>query len=79
MAGELNSDNQFVSNVMTIDVILMMIFFAFMWLVAPLIIIRHKGRRWWAWLPLALVLPGLFLMITLFMHGVDKDGKNIIS
>jgi hypothetical protein len=64
---------------MTIDVILMLIFFAFMWLVAPLIIIHHKGRRWWAWLPLALVLPGLFLMITLFMHGVDKDGKNIIS
>lgn len=64
---------------MTIDEILALIFMAFIWLIAPSIIIPYKGRRWWAWFPLALILPGAFLLIAMFMHGVDKDGKNTMS
>ena len=64
---------------MTIDEIFALIFMAFIWLVAPAIIIHYKSRRWWAWFPLALILPGAFLLIAMFMHGVDKNEKNIIS
>lgn len=64
---------------MTIDEILALIFMAFIWLVAPSIIIHYKGRRWWAWFPLVLILPGALLLIAMFMHGLDKDGKNTIS
>ena len=61
------------------ELIVYTIILVFIWLVAPSIIIHYKGRRWWAWLPLAFVLPGAFLIIAMFMHGVDKDGKKIIS
>ena len=64
---------------MTIDEIFALIFMAIIWLIAPSVIIHYKGRRWWAWFPLALILPGAFLLIAIFMHGVDKDGKYTIS
>ena len=60
---------------MSFDEIIALIFMAFIFLIVPSIIIHYKGRRWWAWLPLALILPGIFLFIAIFMHGVDKDGK----
>ncbi|WP_131494573.1 hypothetical protein [Yoonia vestfoldensis] len=64
---------------MNIDEIFALFFMAFIWLIAPSIIIHYKGRRWWAWLPIALFLPGAFLIIAIFMHGANKDGKNTIS
>ena len=64
---------------MSIDEIFVFAFLAFIWIIAPCIIIHYKGRRWWVWLPLSLVLPGAFLIIAIFMHGVDKDGKNTMS
>lgn len=59
--------------------ILGLVLFAFIWLIAPAIIVHSKGRRWWVWLPLSIVLPGAFLFIAMFMHGVDKDGRTSMS
>jgi hypothetical protein len=64
---------------MSIDIILALILVAFSWFIAPAIIIHYKGRRWWAWLPLSIVLPGAFLIFAMFMHGIDKDGKILMS
>jgi hypothetical protein len=64
---------------MSVDTIFALILAAFSWLVAPAMIIHYKGRRWWVWLPLSIVLPGAFLILAMFMHGVDKDGKIMMS
>ncbi len=65
--------DQMIENIFAIAVIF------FIWIVAPCIIIHSKGRRWWAWLPLVVIFPMGFLVIAMFMHGVDKNGKSSIS
>ena len=64
---------------MTLSDYLSFAFLFFIWFVAPAMIIHSKGRRWWVWFPLSLALPGSFLFIAIFMHGVDKDGNPIVS
>ena len=51
----------------------------FIWLIAPAMIVHSKGRRWWVWFPVSLILPGSFLILAIFMHGVDKNGDILVS
>ena len=50
-----------------------------LWLAAPPLIAREKGRRWWVWLIITLLFPGPGLILALFIHPVKKDGTTSIS
>ena len=53
------------------------VFLVFVWLVAPALIARSKGRRWWVWLLLSIPFPMLGLLITIFMHPHNKNTSSI--
>jgi ABC-type Mn2+/Zn2+ transport system permease subunit len=51
----------------------------FFWLVAPPVIARDKGRRWWVWLIIAVIFPFGSLIWILMIHSAKKDGSTTIS
>jgi hypothetical protein len=57
--------------------ILGVIFIVFLWLVAPALIAKSKGRRWWVWMLVSIPIPMLGLMITIFMAPYHKENSSI--
>lgn len=50
-----------------------------LWLVAPPLIAREKGRRWWVWLIISMLFPGPGLILILFIHPVKDKGGHTLS